>query len=698
MFAASPARLSTGPSDDARTAAHGPGGCPAATAAAAMSDTDSTPPQVPFAYTRLAGAAEPFAPSPPRPHGVRGVLIRSLPRFVPAVVAALVGLLLVPSSVWSAFPQADLARALTIGLATCVPLAWAMRRTKDDLRSTREPLVYRVRYRRPRTSGRFWKYIFSAIIASTAVIFFGWMFLTAAHYPDLHKPVGEAVSLVVMFGAIAVIELFRCFNMIAIGASSSLIRDPIPCDPLPGKRVAFITTIVPGKEPVEMAERTLTAALRLRSPSPIDVWLLDEGDDDEVKAMCRRIGVNHFSRSGVLDYNVPWGRYKYKSKHGNHNAWLDRHGSDYDYLISVDTDHVPHPDMALRMLPYLADRDVAFVVGPQVYGNYDNVATKGAESMQFVFHSLIQRMGNFFGCAMFVGTNNAVRISALREIGGFKDSITEDMATSMVFHSSRNPVSGRRWKSVYTPDVLAVGEGPSSFTDLFSQQHRWSRGLFEILTTLYWRKFWKLPLGGKLQYTLLAAYYPTVAISWILGALNYTLYLLVGTVAVNISANWWVALYTDMALVLIYVYAINRKHNVSPHEPKGALGFGGMFFSVLCFPIYVLALVQTAMRRTSGFVVTPKGSSQSPDGWVTFRQQLGWGCLFIGVAVTSVALGRFQLHMLPWVIGLSAVCMGGPVIWRCQVHRAARATRRTIPRSSARHARPVVDKPEIEAA
>ena len=63
---------------------------------------------------------------------------------------------------------------------------------------------------------------------------------------------------------------------------------------------------------------------------------------------------------------------------------------------------------------------------------------------------------------MLVGTNNAIRISALRAVGGLSDSITEDMATGLKFHTRRNAASGRRWKSVYTPDVLAVGEGPSS--------------------------------------------------------------------------------------------------------------------------------------------------------------------------------------------------------------------------------------------
>lgn len=68
------------------------------------------------------------------------------------------------------------------------------------------------------------------------------------------------------------------------------------------------------------------------------------------------------------------------------------HGDDYDFFASVDTDHVPLPDFLERMLGYLRDPDVAFVVGPQVYGNYTGLVTKAAESQQFLFHALIQRL------------------------------------------------------------------------------------------------------------------------------------------------------------------------------------------------------------------------------------------------------------------------------------------------------------------
>ena len=129
---------------------------------------------------------------------------------------------------------------------------------------------------------------------------------------------------------------------------------------------------------------------------------------------------------------------------------------------------------------------------------------------------------------MLVGTNNAVRIDALAAIDGYQDSITEDMATSLVLHGTRNPQTGNLWTSVYTPDVVAVGEGPASFTDYFSQQDRWARGTDEILLRRFRSLAGRLSPGALAHYALLISYYPTVAVAWVLGALNGVLYFMLG--------------------------------------------------------------------------------------------------------------------------------------------------------------------------
>jgi len=486
--------------------------------------------------------------------------------------------------------------------------------------------------------------------------FLVWLLLPG-HLPSLSHSVLLSAGSIVMVGSIYLIELFRLINVASLCIASALARDPVPMTPRPGSRVAFLTSIVPSSEPLSVLRKTLEAARRIRHNGQLDIWVLDEGDDASVRSICGELGVNHFTRFGIEKWNQPAGRYKARTKHGNYNSWIAGHGGEYEFFISVDLDHVPLPSFCERMLGYFRDPDVAFVVGPQVYGNYDNFVTKGAESQQFVFHGLIQRLGNRFRSPMLVGTNNAVRIAALEQVGGLRDSITEDLSTSLACHSARNPLTAHNWRSVYTPDVLAVGEGPSNFTDFFSQQHRWARGTFENFTGHYWRCLRTLTWGARLHYSLITTYYPTAAIGWILGAVNCVIYLVLGAQGVRINPHVWIAVYADLAAVQFCLYASNRKHNVSPHELPGSSGAAGMFMSVLAAPIYVVAMIQTLLRRQGGFVVTPKGALASRDNVYTFRLHLAWGVLLIGALAESMWVNRPQTSMRLWSLTLIVVCL-----------------------------------------
>jgi hypothetical protein len=502
--------------------------------------------------------------------------------------------------------------------------------------------------------------------------FFAWL-LSSIEVPDPGLHMWLYAATLVMIVATALIELFRLVNVFTLCLATLWARDPVPMVPDRALRVAFLTTIVPGKEPIPMVERTLRAARAIRHPGQYDVWLLDEGDDDEVKEMCGRIGVRHFSRRGRAEFNTPAGPFKAKTKHGNYNSWVSDHGDSYDVFVSVDPDHVPMPNFCERLLGYFRDPDVAFVVGPQIYGNYDNVVTRWAESQQYLFHSLLQRAGNRLGISMLVGTNNAVRISALRSIGGLQDSITEDMATSLVMHSARNPHSGKRWRSVYTPDVLAVGEGPSSWTDYFTQQHRWSRGTDEVVVTSFVKFVWKLGFRRALHYGLLMSYYPLTALAWLLGAGNAICYLVLGAKGVQVPQEVWLMLYVDAALFQLGLYVWNRRHNTSPHEEAGSSGLAGMLMSTLSTPVYVSSYLSALLRRTTGFVVTPKGDSASPDRLLTFGPGLRWAAFYVVLLACAPIGGHVHGAMWLWPAVNLIICLLPPAIWAGQEYQRRRA-------------------------
>ncbi|WP_406365506.1 glycosyltransferase family 2 protein [Streptomyces sp. NBC_00645] len=487
---------------------------------------------------------------------------------------------------------------------------------------------------------------------------------------------------VTMLIAIGLIELFMVVNVMSIAHATMVASDPVPVVPAQATRVAFLTTYVPGKEPLATVRATLEGAVGITHTGPLDIWLLDEGDDERARALCAELGVRHFTRNGVPEWNRPDGRHKVRTKHGNYNAWLALHGHAYDFLASVDTDHVPLPGFLERMMGYFRDPDVAFVVGPQVYGNYENPVTKAAESQQFLFHALIQRAGNRYRAPMFVGTNNVVRIAALKQIGGLYDSITEDMATGFELHLQRNPRTGRHWRSVYTPDVLAVGEGPSSWTDFFTQQLRWSRGTYETLLKQYWKAPFTMPSGRLFSYTLMLVYYPMTAVNWLLGILSCVLFLWFGASGTQVTASVWLMLYSDAAALQIGLYLWNRRHNVSPHEPEGSGGLAGMAMSALSAPVYLKSLGEALLRRPSRFVVTPKGGDASPDRLQTFRIHLGWAALLAVSLGASVVLGHTHAAMRTWALLAMAISLAPVAVWVCT--RAGERRTRPAGRTPAR--------------
>ncbi len=529
---------------------------------------------------------------------------------------------------------------------------------------------YRVQFRNQRKVDGRWRHAKALFIAVLNVcfeiLFFAWLLRPDHIGPTYLGPAAAAAHIanLAVIGFIAVVELLRLVNVISLSLASIAARDPIPVVPDPAMRVAFLTTIVPSKEPIEVVRDTLRAATRIRHDGPFEIWLLDEGDDDQVKAVCAEIGVRHFSRKGIEKYNQPVGAFRAKTKHGNYNAWIDQHGDRYDVLLSVDPDHVPLANFAERILGYFRDPDVAYAVGPQCYKNSAEFVTRAAESQQFPFHSVIQRAANRYGTPMLVGTNNAMRIAALRSVGGLSDSITEDMATGLSLHTSRNPATGNRWKSVYTPDVLSAGEGPTSWSDYFSQQRRWSRGTFEILSGTYWKRLFRLSPPAMLHYTLITTFYPSMAIGWLLGILNAILFLGLGVTGLTIAPQTWLALYTDATAFSLWLYIHNRRYNVSPYEPPDSWGLTGMLMSIIAAPLYAGQLVSTILRRPAKFVVTPKGASSSQDGLRTFRNHLGWCAVLLGAITVSFVRHYASGAALLWPCTSLLVCAMPIVIWR----------------------------------
>src|SRR3954453_13120634 len=112
-------------------------------------------------------------------------------------------------------------------------------------------------------------------------------------------------------------------------------------------------------EPVELVRETARAARAIRFPHR--TYVLDDGSSDAMRAMAEEVGVGYIVRS------TDWlGRDRH-AKAGNLNNALFQTGG--EFLLILDADQVPHPDILDRTLGYFRDPRVAFVQTPQWFNN-----------------------------------------------------------------------------------------------------------------------------------------------------------------------------------------------------------------------------------------------------------------------------------------------------------------------------------------
>ena len=525
---------------------------------------------------------------------------------------------------------------------------------------------YAVDFRRVGSRGRHVVLVGLVLLnISVSVAFLSWV-LQPAHVPS--RATADVVWIAVVaqigFCLVLLVELVRIGQSLSVCVLGLNAKDPVPVRPEPGLRVAFLTTIVPSKEPLSIVAATLARMKEVTHDGTLDVWILDEGDDPAVKVAAAQLGVRHFSRKGRPEYNTETGAYRAKTKCGNHNAWRAEHEHEYDVVAQLDPDHVPFDFFFERTLGYFRDPDVGFVVAPQVYGNpHESFVSYGASGQQFLFSGLIERGGNGLGAPLLIGTNHLYRPTCWDQIGGYQDSIIEDHLTSIHVQAATNPATGRRWKGVYTPDILAIGEGPTSWADYFNQQGRWAYGIWQIMLD---RTKWptgRLGFRRRLTYALVQSYYPSVALAWVMGYLATAAYLVLGATSIVARPATWFTLWGASLAVWAVVWLWLRRYNLVEHERR-RLGVRPMLLTLLTGPVYLVAAISAVLRRPLAYRVTAKGSLASRESLSTFKTHLIVAALSTGLILTGLTLGNTRLAILSWALLPLTVGLVPPLLSR----------------------------------
>ena len=384
------------------------------------------------------------------------------------------------------------------------------------------------------------------------------------------------------------------------------MKRPLPVPARPGLRVAMVTAIVPSAESIDILEQTVAGMLMVAYPH--DSWVLDEGGDERVRALCVEYGINYWSRKGIAKFNQPVWPFQAKTKSGNYNSWFSEIGYErYDYLVQLDTDHIPEPDYLDEVLGYFDDPEVAYVALPSVYRNLEDWTTRGSSEQSQVFQGPIQ-MG-YYGWAnspMIIGSHAAYRMKHLQEIGGFAPSRAEDHLDSLRFVQAG-------YRGVFVPKVLAEGLGPHNLSDFLAQEHQWAFSIAQVLFK-FGRDKGLLTLRQRLVFLFSELWYFLYSATFLVLFLIPLLALLSGRPVADVPLTEFLqrSIPVTLASLTLLAWAYSRRwFKPGTHF---FISWQGILLGFARWPIVLVAIVEATIsvlfrQGRFTYLVTPKGGA-----------------------------------------------------------------------------------------
>jgi len=231
--------------------------------------------------------------------------------------------------------------------------------------------------------------------------------------------------------------------------------------PLPSVDV-FLPT---AGEPLEVLRNTYTYVARMEWRGRLEVWVLDDGARDEVRALAEEFGFR---------YRVREDRPHLKKAGNLRSAFAQ---SDGDFIVVLDADFVPRHDFLRHTVPYMDDPGVGIVQTPQFFATRPemNWLERTAGATQELFYRWVQPSRDKSGAPICVGTCAVYRRAALDAAGGFAEiEHSEDVHTgiTLTLHGSRVR---------YVPVLVSRGLCPDDLSGFLNQQYRWCNGSMSLL-------------------------------------------------------------------------------------------------------------------------------------------------------------------------------------------------------------------------
>lgn len=381
--------------------------------------------------------------------------------------------------------------------------------------------------------------------------------------------------------------------------------------PLEGRSVAVLVATFDEDE--DVLRPTVVGARAIRNDVEPEVWVLDDGDRAWVREMCDELGARYLCRPAPRAH----------AKAGNINHALEH--VEAEFLVTLDADHVPRPELLERMLGHMADERVAVVQAPQAFYNrgfgHARGETDPLRNEQSIFFEIICRGKDRHDAAFWCGCPSVIRREALVEVGGVATAtVVEDAHTSLCLNAAG-------WTVVFHDEVMALGLAPEEIGAFVVQRGRWARGSLQMLRLdppLFKRG---LSLGQRLEYSASCLHF-LEGPQRLIGLMVPAIVLATGAVPISANPLFYLAVFLpQIILTPLAAKALTRgRYRVLEGER----------YSIVRIEAYLRAMAALPRGRGGGFKVTPKGAR---DGGTAVARALR---LPIAIATLTVAAIGYQ--------------------------------------------------------
>ncbi|MBL1211579.1 glycosyltransferase, partial [Geminocystis sp. GBBB08] len=219
-------------------------------------------------------------------------------------------------------------------------------------------------------------------------------------------------------------------------------------------------------EPLEVVKRTIVGCQAIEYNHK-KIYLLDDGDRQEIKELCKELGCGYIIRENRLH-----------AKGGNLNHGLTK--TKGELIVVFDADFIPTTNFLTRTIGFFQDTKIGLLQTYQSFYSHDPIARNlGLENKipteVEIFSRYYQLVRDSINTALCYGSSFVVRRSYLENIDGFvTNSLSEDYHTGI-------KLASKNYQVIYLEESLSAGLSAENTFGYIRQRKRWARGTIQSL-------------------------------------------------------------------------------------------------------------------------------------------------------------------------------------------------------------------------